>query len=59
MNAVTLTADNNAAVTVNKFTADKKFSSTIKIKTGASITATALTDKYDAKYILVSGGTIK
>lgn len=59
LNAVTLTADNNAAVTVNKFTADKKVSSTIKIKTGASITATALTDKYDAKYILVSGGTIK
>lgn len=59
LNAVTLTADNNAAVTVNKFTADKKVSSTIKIKTGASITATALTDKYDAKYIVVSGGTIK
>lgn len=59
LNAVTLTADNNAAVTVNKFTADKKVSSTIKIKTGASITATALADKYDAKYIVVSGGTIK
>lgn len=59
LNAVTLTADNNAAVTVNKFTADKKVSSTIKIKTGASITATAETEKYDAKYIVVSGGTIK
>lgn len=59
LNAVTLTADNNAAVQVKKFTADQKVSSTIKIKTGATITATEVSDKYDATYILVSGGTIK
>lgn len=59
LNAVTLTADNNAAVQVKKFTADQKESSTIKIKTGATITATEVSDKYDATYILVSGGTIK
>lgn len=59
LNAVTLTADNNAAVQVKKFTADQKFSSTIKIKTGATITATEVSEKYDATYILVSGGTIK
>lgn len=59
LNAVTLTADNNAAVQVKKFTADQKVSSTIKIKTGATITATEVSDKYDATYIVVSGGTIK
>ena len=59
LNAVTLTADNNAAVQVKKFTADQKVSSTIKIKTGATITATEVSEKYDATYILVSGGTIK
>lgn len=59
LNAVTLTADNNAAVQVKKFTVDQKVSSTIKIKTGATITATEVSDKYDARYILVSGGTIK
>lgn len=59
LNAVTLTADNNAAVQVKKFTADQKVSSTIKIKTGATITATEVSDKYDTKYIVVSGGTIK
>lgn len=59
LNAVTLTADNNAAVRVKKFTADQKVSSTIKIKTGATIAADASSEKYDAKYIVVSGGTIK
>lgn len=59
LNAVTLTADNNAAVRVKKFTADQKVSSTIKIKTGATIAADASFEKYDAKYIVVSGGTIK
>lgn len=59
LNAVTLTAEVNAKVTVNKFTAVKKVSSTIKIKPGASITAKEGSEKYDKKFIAVSGGTIQ
>ena len=58
--SVTLTAELNATVKVDKFvvTARPEVSSTIKIKTGATITATG-TPKYDAGAIVVSGSSIK
>lgn len=58
--AVTLTAEINATVRVNKFvvTSTPKVSSTIKIKTGATVRASGA-PKYDTQAIVVSGGTIQ
>lgn len=58
--AVTLTAEINSIVRVNKFvvTSTPKVSSTIKIKTGATVRASGA-PKYDTESIVVSGGTIQ
>ena len=58
--SVTLTAEIKAAVKVDKFVVNTypRVSSTIKIKTGATVVATG-TPKYDDAAIVVSGGTIQ